>query len=197
MLERTHLSTHENRQTVRGTKDMNFKDRASAFMCTNASGTDKMEMAIVGKAKSSRCFRRRARLLRHFSKANAWSDSATLHKWWLEVFLPCICSRTHLPVLLIMGGSARSLKNDRGQVKVVTNPPNCTSVHQTINMGIIATTKLIYMWKLLDVKVSTMLDAPPRLRSEIWYLSQRGWPNDTTPKVCGTPRTSPSQHMTA
>ena len=90
VLERTYLSSHENRQTVRGTKDMNFKDRASAFMCTNVSGTEKMEMAIIGKAKSSRCFRRRARPLRHFSKANAWSDSATFRKWWLGVFLPCI-----------------------------------------------------------------------------------------------------------
>ena len=28
---RTYLSTHKNRKTVRGTKDMNFKDRVSAF----------------------------------------------------------------------------------------------------------------------------------------------------------------------
>ena len=52
------------------------------------------------------------------------------------------------------------LKDGLEQVKVVTKPPNCTSVHQPMDMGIIATTELIYRRKLLDVKVSTMLDAP-------------------------------------
>ena len=50
-------------------------------------------------------------------------------------------------------------KDDRGQVKVVIYPPNCTSVHQPMDMRIVAATKLIYRRKLLVVKVSTMLDA--------------------------------------
>ena len=69
--KRTYLSTHENRQTVRGTKDMNFEDRVSVFMCTNASGTEKVEMTIIGRAKSPRCFRRRACPLECLSQANA------------------------------------------------------------------------------------------------------------------------------
>ena len=51
-------------------------------------------------------------------------------------------------------------KDDRGHLKVETYPPNCTSVHQPIDMGIVAATKMIYKRKILDVKVSTMLDAP-------------------------------------
>ena len=35
-------------------------------------------------------------------------------------------------------------------------PPNCTSVHQPMDQGIIAATKLNYRKGLLDVKVSTM-----------------------------------------
>ena len=58
--------------------------------------------------------------------------------------------------------SQDDLKDDRGQVKVVTYPPNCTRVHLPMDMGIIAAIKLIYRSKLLDVKVSTMLDAPTR-----------------------------------
>ena len=60
---------------------MNFKDRVSAFMCTNASGTGKVETAIIGKAKSPRCLRRRAYPLKNFSQVNAWSESATFRKW--------------------------------------------------------------------------------------------------------------------
>ena len=43
MPRRSYLSIHEDRQTARGTKDMHYKDRASAFMCTNAPGTNKVE----------------------------------------------------------------------------------------------------------------------------------------------------------
>ena len=65
---------------------------------------------------------------------------------------------TTLPVLLLMDGcsSHEDLEDSKGQVKVVTYPPNCTSVRQPMDMGIIAATKLNYRRELLDMKVSTM-----------------------------------------
>ena len=44
----TYLSTAENRKTARGTKAMKAKDRVSAYMCTNATGTGKVPIAIIG-----------------------------------------------------------------------------------------------------------------------------------------------------
>ena len=49
--------------------------------------------------------------------------------------------------------SHEDLEDSKGQVKVVTYPPNCTSVHQPMDMG---STKLNYRRELLDMKVSTM-----------------------------------------
>lgn len=167
MPKRTYLSTSENRKTARGTKDMHFKDRLSAFMCTNASGTDKVEMVIIGKAKNPRCFEKNKCCLKYFQQANAWADTATFRKWWLEVFLPHIRRTTHRPVLLLMDGcsSHEDLEDDKGQVTVMVYPPNCTSVHQPMDQGIIATTKVLYRKELLDVKLSTMLVAS-QLRAE-------------------------------
>ena len=54
--KRTYLSTAENRKTARGTKAMKAKDRVSAYMCTNATGTGKVPIAIIGKSKSLGCF---------------------------------------------------------------------------------------------------------------------------------------------
>lgn len=161
MPRRTYLSSRENRKTVRGTKGMKFKDRVSAFMCANADGTAKVDMAIIGKAKNPRCFRSRDCPLKYFSQTNAWSDSETFLKWWQQVFLPFIRRHTHLPVLLLMNGCAShaELMDDRGQLTVMTYPPNCTRVHQPMDMGIIAATKVIYRRELLSVKVSTMLVA--------------------------------------
>ena len=131
MLKRSFLATSENRKMARGAKNMHFKDRVSAFICANADGSAKVDVAIVGKAKNPRCFRDRDCPLKYISQANAWSDAATFLKWWQQVFLSFIRRWTHLPVLLLVDGwSSRSdLVDDRGQVAVMRFPPNCTSVH--------------------------------------------------------------------
>ena len=58
-------------------------------MCTNATGTGKVPIAVIGsKSKSPRCFRATPCPVNYFAQANAWSDSATFKKWWMEVFIP-------------------------------------------------------------------------------------------------------------
>ena len=152
MPRRTYLSNSENRKTARGSKGMTFKDRLSAIVCCNADGTANVELAIIGKAKEPRCLRGVECALPYFSRANAWSDTATFLKWWREVFLPFVRRFTHEPVLLLMDGcsSHAELVDDRGQVTVKTYPPGCTSVHQPMNQGIIAKLKLMYRKELLD-----------------------------------------------
>lgn len=118
-------------------------------------------MAIIGKSKNPRCFRRKDPPVTYFSQTNAWSDSATLKKWFFEVFLPFVRRHIHLPVLLIMDGCAShgDLCDPRTQVKVITYPPNCTARYQPMDRGIIAATKRIYSGKLLRVRVDTMYSA--------------------------------------
>ena len=95
---------------------MHHKDHVSAFMCTNAPGTDKVEMAVIGKANNSRCFKGKKCPGTYFSQANAWADNVTFRKWWKKVFLPHIRRTTHHPVLLLMDGcsSHEDLEDDRG-----------------------------------------------------------------------------------
>ena len=68
---RTYLSQGENRKTARGTKGMKAKDRVSAYMCTNATGTAKVPMSIIGKSKNPRCFRVTPCPIKYWSQANA------------------------------------------------------------------------------------------------------------------------------
>ena len=167
MPRRTNLSIKADRKTARGTKGIKFKDRISAFMCANADGTAKVDMAIIGKFKNPRCFRARGCPLKCFAQANAWSDSTTFGSWWQQVFLPFIRRLTQLPVLLLMDGcsSHDDLVDDRRQVTVMTYPPNCTSVHQPMDMAIIYATKLLYRRELLNIKASTM-EVAETLRSQ-------------------------------
>ena len=79
---RTYICTHEHKKSVRGTKAMKAKDRITAYVGTNADGTCKLLMAIIGKPMYPRCFRLGKPPVPYFSQCNAWSDSVTFKKWF-------------------------------------------------------------------------------------------------------------------
>lgn len=99
---KTYVSA-ENRTTARGTKDMKAKGRISVYMCTNATGTFRMPMVVIGKRKEPRCLRGKGVPCQIFSQTNAWSDVKTFNKWW-SLILREVRKWTHGPALLLMDG---------------------------------------------------------------------------------------------
>jgi hypothetical protein len=63
--KRTYLSPHEDRKTARGTKGMKAKDRITAFICTNASGKQKLPLSVIGSSKNPRCFGKKSKPVRN------------------------------------------------------------------------------------------------------------------------------------
>ncbi len=53
----TYTAPNEQRRRVRGTKAKKAKDRVTLITCTNATGTHKIPLAMIGKAANPRCFR--------------------------------------------------------------------------------------------------------------------------------------------
>eukprot|EP00984_Skeletonema_dohrnii_P031549 scaffold24154_cov78-Skeletonema_dohrnii-CCMP3373.AAC.1 len=150
----------EHYKNARGTKLMKAKDRTTVYVCTNASGTDKVPLSIIGKAKTPRCFVRRKKKLKYYSQARAWSDTVTFHKWWRD-FLNHIRRKTTKKVLLILdncGPHGAELIDPRGQVTVIFLPPNCTSMFQPMDAGVIAMLKKNYRTKLLMIMLETYDD---------------------------------------
>lgn len=138
-------------KTARGLKLMKAKDRVTLFVCTNANGTDKVPLCLIGKSKSPRCFNNGPPRLKYFNEAKAWSDSKVFKKWW-EFFLNHIRSKTADKVLLIMdncGPHGAELKDPQNQVIVVFLPPNVTSMYQPMDSGVIAMVKKNYRYRLL------------------------------------------------
>jgi len=45
----TYITTSEEKKCMHGTKQMDAKDHITAYVCTKASGTHKVSMAIIGK----------------------------------------------------------------------------------------------------------------------------------------------------
>ncbi len=125
---------------------MSSKDRITAYVCTNADGSKKVPLAIIGKSKNPRCFRLGLPPVHYFSNKTAWSNSETFKQWFTSVFLPHIRSCTSKKVALLVDNASShfNLHDIREQVVVIPLPPNVTSVHQPMDMGVISTWKQTY-----------------------------------------------------
>ncbi len=143
----------EDFKDARGSKLMKAKDRVTIYVCTNADGTDKVPLSMIGKPKQPRCFVNRTLKMKYFSQRSAWSDTVTFKKWW-KFFLRHIRMRTGKKVLLILdncGPHGEELIDPTGQVTVIFLPPNCTSMFQPMDSGVIAMLKKNYRTRLLMI----------------------------------------------
>ena len=167
----SYVTKTENKKTVRGTKAMDAKDRLTAYIATNASGTHKIPLSVIGKSKKPRCFgkvRPTDLPATYFSQTNAWSDTVVFKCWFRQVFLPAVRSRTAGKVLLLIdncGPHATALSDPRRQVKTLALPPNCTAKHQPMDAGIIAAWKKRTKYELLG-RMITQLPERAALRAD-------------------------------
>jgi hypothetical protein len=105
-------------ETACGTKLMKAKDCVTLYITTNADGTDKVPLSMIGKPKEPRCFVNRQHWLpmKYYSQKKAWSNSTVFLKWWND-FLLHICRRTVKTALLILdncGPHGTELKDPQG-----------------------------------------------------------------------------------
>lgn len=138
------------------------KDRVTVNLCSNASGTIKLPLHVIGKAKKPRCFKGvNMKLLPvHYSgQKNAWMDCNLFREWFHDHFIPCV--RTSLlalgqeskAVLVLDNCSAHpdqsELISDDGKIIAKFLPPNVTSLIQPMDQGVIENVKRRYKKKLL------------------------------------------------
>mmetsp|Transcript_29354 Transcript_29354/g.59097 ORF Transcript_29354/g.59097 Transcript_29354/m.59097 type:complete len:617 (-) Transcript_29354:2-1852(-) len=158
MSSQPQLVSEDEVKTARGTKLMKAKDRVTLYVCTNADGSDFVPLSIIGSSEKPRCFRNHEKKLTYYNQKKAWSDMKTSKKWFAD-FVKHVKRRTNDPILLIMDNCAAhnddTFKDVSGQVRVIFLPPNCTSVYQPMDCGVIAMIKKRYrhrlLLKLLDV----------------------------------------------
>ncbi len=102
-----------------------------------------MPLGIIGKAKIPRWFRLGHSPVHYFNNDTAYRNSETCKKWFNSVFLPHMRSCTSEKVALLVDDarSHSNLYDIRQHVVVDLLPPNVTSVHQPMDMGVISTWK--------------------------------------------------------
>jgi len=81
-------------------------------------------------------------------------DSDIFKSWFETVFLPAMRAGTTQPVALVSENCGAHDQLECNQVKFIALPPNCTSIYQPQDLGIIACLKRRYKRRLLDLVVS-------------------------------------------
>lgn len=119
---------------LRGRKKV--KARVTIALCSNASGSEKMKMLVIGSAKSPRCFKGIAvakKAVEYFASPMAWMNTTIFNKW-LRKFNLLMHGRRVL--LLLDNASSHKAMCEHKNVEIVFFPPNMTSRIQPLDAGV-------------------------------------------------------------
>ncbi|XP_053949255.1 jerky protein homolog-like [Anastrepha ludens] len=153
--EKTYSSSLERRAP--GVKSE--KQRIQFLCCSNATGSHKFELLVIGKAKNPRCFKNFQCPTDYKSSKSAWMSSAIFKQWFHKSFVPQVTSflkEKALPIkALLLIDNAPShpneaeLPTENGQISAMFMSPNCTPLIQPMDQNAIKVTKLHYRNSLL------------------------------------------------
>ena len=146
-----------NRPHARGTRATRHMDRVTLVLCTNATSTHKLLVAMIGEPVNPLCFRGEGNEcpLPYLNQEKAWMDKYVYAKWCNTVFLSAgRDSHRDAKCALIMDNSSTydsALSAD--DVKFWFLPPNVTAIYQPMDARVIAALKRRYKRRFLAVLV--------------------------------------------
>ena len=143
------------------------KDRVTINACANASGTIKLPLLFIGKAKNPRCFRKinkEALPVVCRNQKNAWINKHIFRDWFLNCFIPETklklreLGREEKAILFLDNCAAhpseKELVSDDGKIIAKFLPPNVTALIQPMDQGVLESIKRVYRKSILRDLVS-------------------------------------------
>ena len=120
------------------------KERITALVCANMSGTDKLPMFVLGKSAQPRCFKNvRSLPTQYDANAKAWMTGAIFTKWVTKFDRKCQRQRRKV-ALIIDNCPAHPKIQGLKAVTLIFLPPNTTSRTQPMDQGVIRSLKHHY-----------------------------------------------------
>lgn len=154
--------------TVRGGAKLD-KRRISAGLCCNATGTDRFQLWLVGKAKQPHAlnkFNRSAYNSEWRFNKKAWFTSDIMKDWFRAFYAHIAKNQPRRSILLLMENfSAHQCGLDAvtppAHITVRFLPANVTSIYQPLDQGIINNTKQfiagfcssVYAWSVMRILI--------------------------------------------
>lgn len=139
------------------------KQRITFMPCSNASGTHKMRLLVLGKSQKPRAFGNLSLPVMYQGQKRAWVTKEILKNWFYEDFVPAVRKRMQqlnleAKALLILDnapGHPKDLCSDDRKINVMFLPPNVTPLVQPMDQSVIQAIKLHYRKELLKRIVSS------------------------------------------
>ncbi|XP_050330445.1 jerky protein homolog-like [Bactrocera neohumeralis] len=187
---------HFKEKSAPGTKMS--KERITFLCCANKTGSHKLQIAVVGKSKNPRSFKKQ-RVIEYYSSKNAWMTTYIFTEWFFKSFIPQVKNyqtENNLPKkgLLILDNATchgEPLASECGKYRIMFLPPNCTSIIQPMDQNVIRLTKLYYKkYRLCELVNSESDSTDIFLKQFSMYdaceLLKRSWNrvSDSTLKSC-------------
>ena len=132
------------------------KERVTVMACTNATGTHKVKLFVIGKSKSPRCFKGVHTLpVRYDHQNRAWMTGELYIAWLKELDMQF--QKQNRKVLLFVDNCPAHPKDVTLQcITIVHLLPNATGKLQPLDQGIIKVIKQRYQKKLVQRHLKEM-----------------------------------------
>ena len=134
-LEFKNVDCHDGKQS---------KERITALVCINMTGTDKLRLYILGKSANPRCFKNVKSLpTRYDANKKVWMTKELFTKWVVKFDKKCQRQRRKVAPIIDNCPSHPKIKRLQA-VTLHSLPPNTTSRTQSMDQGVIRTLKHHY-----------------------------------------------------
>ncbi|XP_042220995.1 tigger transposable element-derived protein 1-like [Homarus americanus] len=141
---------------VRGRKEI--KERFTVLFTTNATGSCRMKLTVIHRAKKPRAYKRQdmTRLnVNWLTSKKAWMSGKLSVDWFNNFFVPevrafCEAQNICFNILLLLDnapGHSPLLRSAHPNIRVEFLPPNTTSLIQPMDMEIVSCVKAAYSCK--------------------------------------------------
>ncbi|XP_071055090.1 jerky protein homolog-like [Onthophagus taurus] len=137
----TRTLAFESEHKVTGHKSS--KERITILPCSNAAGTHKLKLLVIGKSKKPRSFKGTTAdnlPVDYFNQKKGWMNQQIFQEWFEKIFVPQV--RKHL-----------DLKNLPRKAVLLID-----TLQQPMDQGVIATVNRIYRTKLVKTKIEEGYD---------------------------------------
>lgn len=125
------------------------KNRLTALICSNMTGTDKKKLLVIGKSKNPRCFKHVKKLpVDYDNSKNAWMTSNIFTEFVLKWDRQLEKNKRKI-LLVIDNCSAHPEISGLTNIRIEFLPPNSTSVIQPMDQGVIRSFKAHYRKQLI------------------------------------------------
>lgn len=159
------------------------KERLTVMCCSNANGTHKLKLLVIGKANKPRSFKGTRAVnmpVHYYGQKKGWMNKLIFHDWFHNKFCPevrAFLKSKHLPetaVLTLDNAPSHPieslLQSEDGKITVKYLPPNVTAIIQPMDQGVIANLKRHYRSSILKKLIEEGNDLKSFLKTNFTIL---------------------------